>query len=152
MQLKWKIMMARNFWFLFFHQMTTTEPKQNEGLNRGTSCNHTGRTWGVQGNCYCFSLWQGKTSNYCRVSLLLSQDFSAGPLLFPVAHCSALLKSNFVIYWGYSKTLRYMTSSCTDLDNARFWIGRVQKNLRHTNLCSENLKLHGFLMILPLPW
>ena len=28
----------------------------------------------------------------------------------------------------------------------------VQKNLRCTKLCSENLKLHGFLMSLPLPY
>ena len=27
-----------------------------------------------------------------------------------------------------------------------------QKNLRCTNLCSENLKLHGFLMFLPLSY
>ena len=31
------------------------------------------------------------------------------------------------------------------------FLNRVQKNLRCTNLCSENLKRHGFLMILPLP-
>ena len=43
----------------------------------------------------------------------------------------------------YSKASIYTTSSCTDLDNAHF-LNRDQKILRCTNLCSENLKLHGF--------
>ena len=46
----------------------------------------------------------------------------------------------------YSKALRYTASSCTVLEA---FLNRVQRNLRCTNLCSENLKQHGFLIILP---
>ena len=50
----------------------------------------------------------------------------------------------------YSKASRYTASSCLKLDNVSFWMGS-QKNLRCMNLCSKNLKLHGFLMSLLLP-
>ena len=38
-----------------------------------------------------------------------------------------------------------------DLAGARFWIGS-KKNLSQTNLCSENLQQHSFLVILLSPY
>ena len=49
----------------------------------------------------------------------------------------------------YSKALSYTALSCTDLADARFLIW---ESLRNMDLCSENLKLHVFLMILPYPY
>ena len=49
----------------------------------------------------------------------------------------------------YNKVSRYTSSSYTDLD---IFLNRFQKDLRCTNSCRENLKLHSYLMFLPLSY
>ena len=121
--------------FVFWIQ-TTSEDNTAQGLPTIT---------------YIIVTYISKRLNVSQVGILWYIDSSKNFLFFNELH---LLFGIF----SYSKASRYTASSCTDLDNARFWIG--SKNLRCTNLCnssctnlcSESLMLHGFLMFLPLPY
>ena len=67
---------------------------------------------------------------------------------------TAQIHLNQIFCRAYDLTV--MLSIASRIHLKEYWqctfLNSVQKKLRCTNLCSENLKLHGFLMTLPSPY